>query len=363
MHLFYLMKNNLKLIFRNKLAVVVLIVGPILTIALLSSAFKSLLSSYEAPDEFIVGYRDTDSTFSESMDPIKEAAEDAGIILKEYPDGEPEELIRNNGLSAFAVLSENKYIVYKSADHKTEGTITEFFLDRVMSEGVNSFLEMMAQGSRKAESVLPETEIEFMPAIDSTDYYGIIYIIYFSCCGMIASTGVLSNEKKNGIEKRYRVCDISSAGLYLSRLLPTVGVITACTLIATILSGFMYEIHWGVPLLSALIVILMIFAFSSFGFMLYSLFRNLAFTVIGLFITVWVSGFLGGSFETYMYSNTAESVKQLSPIYYANRSLVELSTMGHSDYAARTVIIAAVMIAVFSATAIAVDVIRKKGKA
>ena len=362
MNILYLMKNNLKLIFRNKLAVAVLLIGPILTIALLSNAFKSLLSSYKAPDEFTVGYRDTDSSFSESMDTIKDAGKDAGLILKEYPDGEPEELIRNNELSAFVVLSKDEYTVYKSEDHKTEGTITEFFLQRVMNEGVNAALDMMSQG-KKMTSSLPETKIEFMPAVDSTDYYGIIYILYFSCCGMIAATGVLSSEKKNGIEKRYRVCALPSTWLYLSRLLPTVGIVAGSAAVVTIIAGFMYNIHWGAPLLSALIIFLMIIAFASVGFMIFSLVPNLGLTVTGLFITVWVSGFIGGSFETYMYSSLSDSVKQVSPIYHANRALVELSAMGHSDYVQSTIIFSLAMIAICSAAAIIADVLRKRGKA
>ncbi len=362
MNILYLIKNNCKLMFRNKLAVAVLLIAPILTIALLSSAFKSLLSSYEAPDEFTVGYRDTDSAFSESMDDIKEAGKEAGIILKEYPDGEPEELIKNNNLSAFAVLSKNEYTVYKSADFKTEGTITEYFFERVMNEGMNAALGMMTQG-KEMKSALPETKIDFMPAIDSTDYYGIIYILYFSCCGMIAATGILSSEKKNGIEKRYQVCTVSSVGLYLSRLLPTVGVVTAAAGVVTIVSGFMYNIHWGTPLLSAMLIILMIIACASFGYMLYSLFPTLGLTVTGLFIAVWVAGFLGGSFETYMYSSLPESVKNISPIYHANRALVELSAMGHSDYVKSSCVFSLALIAICSAAAIAADMLRKKGKA
>ena len=92
----YLIKNNLKLMFRNKWTFIVMLVAPFLTIALLSSAFKSLLSVYEAPDEFTVGYRENGSILSENMDIVKDAGRDAGILLMEYPDGEPSELLEKN---------------------------------------------------------------------------------------------------------------------------------------------------------------------------------------------------------------------------------------------------------------------------
>ena len=48
----YLMKNNLKLMFRNKWAIFFLLIAPLLTILLVSNAFDSLMKSYEVPDEF-----------------------------------------------------------------------------------------------------------------------------------------------------------------------------------------------------------------------------------------------------------------------------------------------------------------------
>ena len=39
----YLMKNNFKLMMRNKLAIIVLLIGPLLCIAMLSTSFNSLM--------------------------------------------------------------------------------------------------------------------------------------------------------------------------------------------------------------------------------------------------------------------------------------------------------------------------------
>ena len=358
----YLIKNNFKLMLRNKLAMAVLLLFPIITTALVSSAFKSLLSSYDAPDEFTVGYRDADNFFSENLDAVKEAGADAGLILSEFPDGEPEDIIRNNDLSAFVMISGGEYTVYKSRDHKTEGTITEYFFEKVMNKGVDAALDMMSRDAEMS-SVLPETKIDFMPSVDSINYYGIVYIVLYSGLGMIAATGVLSSEKKNGIEKKYHVSGLSSAQTYLSHILPTVGLVTVIMFIETIIFRFMFGVQWGEPLLSALIVFLILTAFSAFGIMLYGIFNNLGLTVTGLFAAGWVLGFIGGSFETYMYSSISDSIKQLSPIYHANRALVELYAMGHSDYAESSIIISSVLIVVCSAAAIAADMIRKRGKA
>ena len=74
-------------------------------------------------------------------------------------------------------------------------------------------------------------------------------------------------------------------------------------------------------------------------------------------------GFFGGSFETYMFSNWPDSVKNLSPIYHANRALVENSCMGHSSYTGSCIIYMLAITIVCSVIAIGVDSIRKRGRA
>lgn len=358
----YVIKNNFKLMLRNKWAVCVLLIGPLVVIFLLSNAFRSLMESYEAPDEFKVGYREYNSALASNMDSVKEAAKEAGIIFGEYPEGEPAELIEKNELSAFVEFDEDEYKLYKSSEHKTEGSITGYFLERMKNEGANAVLASMMPETELVSSV-PVSRIDFMPSIDSTDYYGIIYIVYMASCGFIVASGVLTSEKKHGIEKKYHVCSMTSMQLYLSRLIPTSAMIIVTMFVETIITVILFGIHWGSPLLSALVTSLMIIAAVALGLMLYSLTRSIAFTIMLEFIVIWIMGFIGGTFETYMFSSMPETLKNISPLYHANRALVELSCMGHSDHIGISVIFSLALTAVFSVIAVAADMIRKRGKA
>ena len=68
----YLIKNNFKLMLRNKWAVSLLILCPLLIVGILASAFNELLKSYENVETFSVGYSVMEeSTFSEYMPVIK----------------------------------------------------------------------------------------------------------------------------------------------------------------------------------------------------------------------------------------------------------------------------------------------------
>ena len=354
----YLIKNNFKLMFRNTWSVAVMLLGPILVIAVLSSAFSELMKSYEGVDEFTVGYRiqEADNSIIEAT---KIAGEEAGILFFEYPEGEIKDVMEKNELSGFVEFAEDKYTVYTSADDEVEGITLEYFMNKVTNEGLNASLQIKEQ----AKIVLPVEQLKYMPAIDSVDYYGIIYIVYFCWCGMICATGVLSNEKKYGIIRRFQVSNISESQNFFGKFIPIVLTVTGGMAIATIITVLLYDIHWGNPFLSTVIVFLMIVAGTALGMMLYNISDSLVITIILQFTIVWFMGFFGGSFETYMFSSTSDLLKQLSPIYHGNRALVELSCMGGSSYVASTVIYSLAITVICSIIAIFAGYVRKRGKA
>ena len=357
----YLMKNNFKLMFRNRWAIFFLLIAPLLTVFLVSDAFGALMRSYEVPDEFSVGYRDNGCIISESMEKVKEAAKDNGIILTECSEGEPKQLIEQNGFSAFIEFNKSEYTVYKSEEHKTECSVTEYFIGRIMEQGTNNALKAAAPGSELTSS-LPVTKIDFMPPVNSSDYYGIAYVIWYGSLGMAAAAGILNSEKKYGIEKKYRASTLSSLQMYLSRLIPTVAVTLTVFLAVALISVLFYDISWGSPMLSAVIAAMFMISAAAFGFMIYSITQNMAFTVTMMITVTFAMGFVGGSFETYMFSSTPQTIKEISPIYHANRALVELSVMGHSSYIKSSLIYSAVLTGVCSAAAVFADVLRKKVK-
>lgn len=353
----YLIKNNFKLMFRNTWSVAVMVLGPILIIAILSSAFSELMKSYEGVDTFAVGYRIQEANDA-LIEATKIAGQETGILFHEYPEGEIKDVMEENELSGFVEFSEDKYTVYTSADYEVEGIALEYFMNKVMNEGLNASLQIKEQ----AKIVLPVEQLEYMAAIDSVDYYGIIYIVYFCWCGIICATGVLSNEKKYGIVRRFQVSNISESQNFFGKFIPAVLTVTGGMAIATIITVLLYDIHWGKPLLSAAIVFLMIVAGTALGMMLYNISDSLVITIILQFTIVWFMGFFGGSFETYMFSSTSDLLKQLSPIYHGNRALIELSCMGESSYVASTVIYSLAITVICSIISIFAGYIRKRGK-
>ncbi len=336
-----LIKNNLKLMLRSKWILFLMVILPVITIALLSNAFKEMMDTSDKMISFRVGYRISDDSLYKDMLPelIKEC-EKNDITLQEYPEGEIDTLLKEEVVAVFVeITNDNSYTVYKSTNKDVEAGIMESIFSDFFYQ-INEYLTTQAYLSENnitvtASSVEHQMIKEVLsndPVPNSTDYYGIIYIVYFAWCGMISLVAVISSERKSAIPIRMRVTHLPKLSYYLGKFIPCSLAVFIEICSAWILSCLLLDIHWGRLELSIIIVFLLSMAVSAFGMVLFQLFRNVAISIVAGFVITWIAGFFGGSFEPYMYLPLPKVLIHSSPIYYTNRTLVEFSTKGSSDY-------------------------------
>lgn len=354
----YLIKNNMKLMMRSFTNILLVIIMPIILIALLSSAFNDMMKKYEGKSSIEAGYTVADEVYPEMIDAVKAAAEQSGITLREYHNRKPEDVLRKDEMCAFIEFKADGYTIYQNGDMKEQAKVVEYFLG-----AYNEQFLMVTSNVQPSQKGLTVEHPKFMNEISSQDYYGIIEIIYFGWCAIVVGAGVFTSEKKYRITKKLQVSRLSSFQLYLAKFVPMVTVVFAGLLISAGLSIVLFGVHWGNPLLSILLIFISSAAATALGLMAYYIFDNIVVTIIVVFSWVWMAGFFGGSFETYMYSAHPTSLKVLSPIYHINRSLVELSCMGHSDYVPSAIIYCGILTIVCSAAAIFAGAVRKRGRA
>lgn len=353
--LIYLIKNNIKLMLRNKWIIVVMIAGPIIVIAALTSAFENMMKSYQGVDEFAVGYHlSEDSIFHEYIDVMKEAGKEAGLHFTEFPSGNAEEIMKKNDCLSFVDFMDDTYMVYTLDNYQAEGMTTEYFLNKLMTHIV--YYEML---EKKETLNIPVIQLETMPNVEAKDYYGIAFTVYFIWCCFVALAPVLTSEKKFGIEKKFWVSPVSDFQLYLAKVIPCV-LVTLCIMTITLITEtILFELKWGNLFYVALVISFTVISATTLGLFLMYLFDNLAITIVVAFSCIWVAGYFGGCFETYMYSSHPEAVKILSPIYHTNRALVEYSSIGSSKYAVSSILYLAVMSIVFTLAGLVLAKIRK----
>jgi ABC-2 type transport system permease protein len=352
---FILIKNNLKLMLRSKWILILMIILPLVTIALLANAFREMLDSAYKMEEFKVGYRvEKDSGYKALMEPFQTVCKENSIILQEFPEGEIEVLLKSEAVAVFVdIKAEDSYVIYKSNNRNTEAAITEnifanFFYQVNEAKSLANYSRAITEIPEiKAPQVLLE-KLKTDPLPSSTDYYGIVYIVYFAWCGMVSLVAVISSERKSAIPKRMKVSHQSNLSYYLGKFIPCTLAIFLEVSAAWALSVILYDIHWGNITLSAFIIFLVSMGSSAFGIVLFQLFRNVGVGIVLGFVITWVAGFFGGCFQTYMYAHLPKVLVELSPFYYLNRTLIEHSVKGYSDYTAKCILMLLGIIVVFS---------------
>ena len=363
----YLIKNNFKLMGRNFANTFMLTLCPVIVSAVLISAFSSLMATYEKTDTFTAGYRvEKGSIWEMTESALKEAGAEAGIRMVAYPDADPETCIRENDLGGFVTFGSSEYTIYRTEDQQVEGMMLESFVSMFcdqVSDMAQHPEKLAGMGTAKNETALSVEHPSFIPAVDSRDYYGIVYILYFPWCALVCAAGIFTSEKKYGINKKYFVSELSDTQLYLAKFIPTSILVFLEICIAALLVSACFGVNWGNPLLVGLILAVMIPAAVALGLMIYSITDNVIMTMVILFATVWIAGFFGGTFETYMFSPHSRILKLLSPLYHCNRAVIEQASMGHSDYYLSALLYCGGIVIVCSLLAIGVAKLRRRGRA
>ena len=362
----YLIKNNIKMMIRSPFNIFIYVFGPTIVAAVLISAFNSLLESYDGVDTFEAGYiMEEGSEFESYIDELVENFEENDIRLIGFSEGDPEELMKKNDLAGFVEFGKDDYTVYESEDHEVEGHILEYSLSEAFENAGNTaYLAAFGvnMGSEKSETEISVEYPEFAPAINSADYYGIIEILYFASFPIICGAAIFSSEKKYKISRRYTVSSVSSYKLIFGKMISIGVTVTLGSVVAALIGIVFMDVHWGNPVLSFLIMTAALLAFSTAEIALYSITDNIAATIIITFTIVWLMGFFGGTFETYMLSAHPQTLKNLSLLYYENRAITELSSMGHSDYASKSLMLSGIVCATSACVAVIAEKIRR-GKA
>lgn len=346
--LFTSIKNNLKLILRNKVLIISMMLAPVGVMWVLSGVFEDMLHIYSETDTMQIAYSvDDDSPYKGFLDQMKNENSMEGIEINRYQVDETqiESVIKNNDIAAFLLIGSDSYTIYEYNKYKNQLGIIENVIT-TMFEEIQNISKMDIEKKKVSYSEI--VTIDVIPMPSSFDYYGIIELTYFAMCGVVTISMVVGSERKNRIIRRMQVARVSNFKVYLAKLIPCTLGISIELIGAMVLSHIIVGNRFGNYPETIGILFLLAVASSAYGILALHIVKNLAVSVIIVFSSVWFMGFYGGSFQNYMMNTAPDIFVKLSPMYYVNRTLVEFRTMGHSSYALPAVCILIGMIVICS---------------
>lgn len=338
--LFVIIKNYLKLIFRNKVMIIVVPVATVLVFAALANAFHTLLDSAEEVTDFKMGYEMSDSSRYAILENILvDNFNKEGVTAQSYKDSNPEELIQNGEVDVFVNFDKDSYHIYGDDKKEMQTRIVQYVLFNVDKN--------MEIGLMSSKVDVKTSTIESIKFSEAENYYGIIEIVYFLSLCVVFLSFIFQAERQSHIGIRFRMGNAGSFIRYMSKYISCliIAILVQVILVSVIVMNF-FEVSMGNALVFYGILALTAIAFTAYGLVFFLLFKNMAVSIGLLFMTLWFAGFVGGTYETYMYSVVPETIKRLSPLYYVNRTLVETSVNGSSSMLGSCIVVLLGMTAV-----------------
>ena len=310
-----LVKNYLRLIFRDYVSWAICILVPIFLIFITSTALKQGFVSEVRIEEMIVGYSgekpelvDEKITFS----PIsKEEA------IKQIADGR---------LIGYIEEANGKMILYLPEYMNNESI---YLRNKVtlMLAGITE------EKIKVGEKLIHHTYLEAKTPISSKEYYGRILLTYCVWIGAVFAGRIAILERRDRAIIRIRQSQISGFTWWLARWIATFIGYSIAVFIIVLWLNMRMQMDWDEYVGKIVLLVgLMMICFTVLNTFLSFVFKTEAAFVTVTSIVWMLNGFLGGSFQNYWYNFIPEDIQELSIIYYMNRSIIEVSTYGESRY-------------------------------
>ena len=356
MTLYILIKKEIIQFLRNKTDVLTMFIFPIILIVVMGTALNGLMNVdkniFENKDIYYKKSGTKDEELYNIFINFKKSCTDTIKVNFIEVKGNKKAIdsVNNGDSLCFIEIKDNDYDYYKSqnrdiSSQKIFKNIFEQYIKRyTLIENIGANNPNIIQDILKEESLIFIKEEGINnKGIDSFTYYTFAELILI----MMYVSGITSismyKEGLQGTITRIRMSKTSNLSVILSKIILGVIIGILQTIVIYLVSTVFLGVNWGDDLLQIFTVIVSFIIFSSvLGVASSMIFSDNKTSSSFINTVIIILGFLGGS---YMPISLIKSTKltnilcQLTPTYWANISLLSLSTGLNSDYTYISVIL------------------------
>ena len=351
-----MIKNYTKLLWRRKAMIIITLIGLVVIVSTVANAFHTLLDKNDETGGFNLGYVIEEGSRYEPVEAmLMDEFGKKDIKTQRYNSADPMAVIESGEQDVFIDFGKDSYSITGNKKKTIETRIVQYSL-----YNLDRNMDSMMTGGLKTTDIkvgtIPETKVP-----EAENYYCHAFIVLFLTISPIYMSLIFYTERKQKIGQRLVIGNAGAAARYFGKFGASfITGMAVLPLAGTLLFKLMFKMEIGDVLIYAGIMTLTGIAFTAFGIIFLLLFRQPAVSIGLMFMILWVLGFIGGAFETYIYSSIPEIVKRVSPVYYINRSLLEISVNGRSDFLMPCVIYLAAMAVVLIPLGILITRVRKE---
>ena len=357
MVLFTLIKKEIIQFFRNKTDVLTMFVFPIILIVVMGTALNGLMNvDKNIFKDKTVYYKveklDETNKYLQAFYNFKKSCEESiNINFKEIKESnKARELVNDCYSLAFININKDSYDYYRSESKETseqkifKNVFNEYIQKYALIDLIGNENPTLIQDILKEESLIKLKEEGINNSgIDSFTYYTfaelILIILYVSGITSIS----MYKENYQSTFTRLKMSKANNLSVIISKIMLGIFIGILQVLIIYFVSTVFLKINWGENLLDIFIVLIAFITFSSvLGVSMSMIFKDnkTASSVINILIIIL--GFLGGSYVPISLIKSTRITNilcQLTPTYWANISLLSLSTGLSNIYTYKSILV------------------------
>jgi len=359
--------KEIKQSLRDKKAMSMMVLFPIVLIVILGTAFsKTFGGDVNIEIKAEVAYTNYSKVeLTKAFDSFKDdLTKELKVTFKELPGTsnkedtqEGIEAIKNGKYSCYIVLSDNEFKIYKNERFNFEGNLLESVFNTFVQR-YNLVMQVAKVNPAAIEGILSDSNTNYTSMVSlekkkqprAMDYYAVtmitLIIMYATMTGSYSITG----ERTTKTESRMVITPVTKYQIFIGKAIGCVLVTVLQILIVFLFSKYVLKINWGDNILVVLLILFseIVMAISlGTGMALITKNESASNGILNALVPIMI--FLGGGYVPLdqFQSKALNLITQVSPIKWTNEAILKVIYSNDMSTVAQTLIINFSVILVF----------------
>lgn len=345
MVLFHLIKKESLQIFRDRTALLMMVVFPILMILILSFAFKSSFNTAATVPKLTVRYQleGKETEYQKNFITfLKLLNKELHLEAKETKDiAKVKQKVSEGALTAALEVKrdQNIEVTTNSINQQNADLINmlvNIYVDNAKTYDsiANLYPEAISNIKKRKIDYIASSSVQTSKGMSSADYYAISMFTMITFYSIMSAMNLVLSDRQQGVASRIYLTGVSNSAILLGKLIGGMLATAVQLTILYVFTRFVLRVNWGTNDWQIIgVTASLVYLSVAIGIGLATGIRNQSFLTVASNAVIPVFAFLGGSYIPLSTLNSAliNQLSNISPIKWVNDSLFYLIFGGQSN--------------------------------
>ncbi|NGL84607.1 SagG family ABC transporter permease subunit [Streptococcus equi] len=345
MVLFHLIKKESLQIFRDRTALLMMVVFPILMILILSFAFKSSFNTAATVPKLTVRYQleGKETEYQRNFITfLKLLNKELHLEAKETKDiAKAKQKVSEGALTAaLEVKSDQNIEVTTNSINQQNADLINMLVNIYVDNAktydsiASLYPEAISNIKKRKIDYIASSSVQTSKGMSSADYYAISMFTMITFYSIMSAMNLVLSDRQQGVASRIYLTGVSNSAILLGKLIGGMLATAVQLTLLYVFTRFVLRVNWGTNDWQIIgVTASLVYLSVAIGIGLATGIRNQSFLTVASNAVIPIFAFLGGSYIPLSTLNSAliNQLSNISPIKWVNDSLFYLIFGGQSN--------------------------------